>query len=91
MPRSTDHLPPPCHPPPPPPPKARDTVKRGAVAGAGAEERAIVGELHGARAAEWLAKAGKVYLLAELVMDRNMERLCGAPPPRGIARPWARL
>jgi len=61
------------------------------VAGAGAEERAIVGELHGARAAEWLAKAGKVYLLAELVMDRNMERLCGAPPPRGIARPWARL
>ena len=42
------------------------------MAGAGAEERAIVAELHGARAAEWLAKAAKVYLLAELVMDRNM-------------------
>jgi hypothetical protein len=61
------------------------------VAGAGAEERAITAELQGARAAEWLAKAGQVYLLAELVMDRNMERLCGAPLPRGIARPWARL
>ena len=72
--------------------EARDTVKRGAaVVGAGAEEIAISTELRGARAAEWLAKADQVYLLAELVMDRNMEQLCGAPLPRGIARPWARL
>ena len=74
---------------------ARDAVKRGAAAGAaagaGAEERAITAELRGARAADWLAKSGKIYLLAELVMDRTMEQLCGTPLPRGIARPWARL
>ena len=45
--------------------EARDTVKRGAaVVGAGAEEIAISTELRGARAAEWLAKADQVYLLA---------------------------
>ena len=71
---------------------ARDRVKRAAeVPGGGEEEAAISAELRGARGAEWLAKAGQVYLLAELVMDRTMEQLCGAPLPRGIARPFAKL
>ena len=69
---------------------ARDRVK-GTVTGAGPEEEAIVAELRGGRAAEWLQKAGKVYMLAELVMDRKMEQLAGVPPPKGIARPHARL
>jgi hypothetical protein len=43
------------------------------------------------RYAEWLAAAPKVYLLAELLMDRTMERMLGAPLPKGIARPFARL
>ena len=55
------------------------------------QEEALAAELRTSRAAEWLAKAGKVYLLAELVMDRKMEQLVGAPLPRGIARPFARL
>ena len=46
-------------------------------------------ELKGARTAEWLAKAEKVYALAELVMDRAMRAEVGAEIPKGVARPWA--
>ena len=78
---------------------ARDRVKSPAADAADAshglprseQEAALAAELRTSRSAEWLAKAGKVYLLAELVMDRKMEQLVGAPLPRGIARPFARL
>ena len=69
---------------------ARDRVKRAAeVPGGGEEEAAISAELRGARGAEWLAKAEKVYALAELVMDRAMRAEVGAEIPKGVARPWA--
>ena len=70
---------------------ARDRVKGsgGAVDAVGDDEAAIVEELKGARTAEWLAKAEKVYALAELVMDRAMRAEVGAEIPKGVARPWA--
>ena len=43
----------------------------------------------GSEMAEWLAKAEKVYALAELVMDRAMRAEVGAEIPKGVARPWA--
>ena len=61
----------------------------GAVDAVGDDEAAIVEELKGARTAEWLAKAEKVYALAELVMDRAMRAEVGAEIPKGVARPWA--
>jgi len=72
---------------------ARDRVKaKKAVTGTGAEEEAVFQELQGCKGAEWIAKTDKVYLLAELVMDRTMQQLTGAAAlPKGIARPFARL
>ena len=65
--------------------EARDRVKRRPVDAVGDGKAAIVEELK--RAAEWLAKAEKVYALAELVMDRAMRAEVGAG--KGVARPWA--
>mmetsp|Transcript_49019 Transcript_49019/g.137219 ORF Transcript_49019/g.137219 Transcript_49019/m.137219 type:complete len:479 (-) Transcript_49019:82-1518(-) len=70
---------------------ARDRVKASGVVGAGAEEQAICVELSSGGPAEWVTKADRVYLLAELVMDRTMEQWVGSAPPRGVARPFAKL
>ena len=77
---------------------ARDRVKQatdGTPAAAAAaeheEEAGLCQELRGARTAEWVAKTEQVHLLAELVMDRVMEAAVGAPIPKGVARPFARL
>jgi alkylation response protein AidB-like acyl-CoA dehydrogenase len=70
---------------------ARDRVKAAAPSGVGAEEQAICDELKSGGPAVWLSSADKVYLLAELVMDRTMEQWAGQPPPRGVARPFAKL
>jgi len=70
---------------------ARDRV-RGAKPDIGsAEEQAVVADLSKSSPAEWVAKADFVYNLAELVMDRTMQEWIGNAPPRGLARPWARL
>ena len=74
---------------------ARDRVKGSrarvgpAVGVVGDEEAALCAELKGARTAEWLAQAEKVYALAELVMDRVMRAEVGGDVPKGVARPWA--
>jgi alkylation response protein AidB-like acyl-CoA dehydrogenase len=72
---------------------ARDRVKNLVpVAGTPSEEeQAVYSELQGAKGAEWIEKTSKVYLLAELVMDRTMQQMTGDPLPKGIARPFARL
>eukprot|EP00929_Paragymnodinium_shiwhaense_P055747 TRINITY_DN27914_c0_g1_i1.p1 TRINITY_DN27914_c0_g1~~TRINITY_DN27914_c0_g1_i1.p1 ORF type:complete len:509 (-),score=145.07 TRINITY_DN27914_c0_g1_i1:372-1898(-) len=53
------------------------------------DEKSIVAELRTAKPMEWISKSPKIYLLAELVMDRYMERLVGSPLPAGIGRPHA--
>lgn len=70
----------------------RDRVKNhGAIAGVEAEEEAVCKELRESHPAEWVTKADRVYLLAELVMDRTMKQYVGSALPKGIARPFARL
>merc|ERR1712028_6246 len=69
---------------------ARDRCKaKRTIAGCSAEEEAISAELKSASGMEWVRKADKVYQLAELVMDRTMQRVTGEPLPSGIARPFA--
>ena len=72
---------------------ARDRVRMAdpPAGNVSAEEAAICSKLRGARASEWLAASDQVYLLAELLMDRTMEHLVGGAPPRGVARPFAKL
>jgi len=70
---------------------ARDRVKESNVANVSAEEKAIVEELQQGGPQAWVEKSGKVYLLAELIMDRVMTEWSGSAPPRGIARPLAKL
>jgi len=68
----------------------RDRVKaRSTVEGCSALENTIVTELKNSTMAEWVEKADMVYQLAELVMDRTMERVMQSPLPPGIARPFA--
>jgi len=71
---------------------ARDRVKaKPGLAGSGVQEETVAAELRGCNTTEWVQNSDKVYLLAELVMDRTMEQWAGSPMPRGVARPWARL
>jgi len=52
-------------------------------------EANIVADLQKTKPAQWLSKAEKIYELAELIMDRTMEKIVGEPLPKGIARPFA--
>jgi len=65
---------------------ARDRVKQGDVVGQGDEEKAVSEELRVMKMAEWATNADKVFLLAELVMDRSMQQYVGSAVPRGVAR-----
>lgn len=69
----------------------RDRLKESNVANVLAEEKAIVDELQQGGPQAWFAQTGKVYLLSELIMDRVQTEWTGNAPPRGIARPMAKL
>lgn len=70
---------------------ARDRMKHVNVPDVTAEEDTICKELREGGPQAWQDNSEKVYLLAELVMDRTMNKIIGAAPPKGVARPFARL